>query len=429
MAFLAGACGLTGAGISLQKRDARLTLNTGVSKDFIRISGVFAVILWLLSPPAETLAYGEKSDTLPNWQERAVLTLVNACRISPEAYRNAYLKSQKILLPANYPPVAPLFWQKELNAAARFHAVEMAGTCGMQHTCDGVTFDARIRQFYREGSYIGENIASGYTTPQQAMTAWLLDIYGSGDTALDASDNDGHRKNIMSKTYTVMGNGYYTAGSGKSSKVLWCQDFGSGKSSFRTHPVPSASHLFFAANTITFMLNYYDTSSAGGTVALLLDGTRHPMEKLFSGKGGSGTFSVQLPKASVCRNYWFEVADGKSAVFRYPDSGMLVTTGEGTCTQDFLPVSSRLRHAAPNRGVFPAKIMARKERLVWIGEEPAPEYSILVALDGRILSTVVWQERGAVIDKKLLSCNCLVARHMRNGSVMGYSNVFFQQER
>jgi len=282
---------------------------------------------------AMVFSYGEKVDTLYTWQERAVHTLTNTCRLSPEAYRDAYLFSKKILLPTTYPAVPPLYWNRELNAAAKFHAVEMAGTCGMNHTCDGKTFDVRIKEFFTESSTIGENIASGYTTPQATMKAWLLDRLQSGDTALDGSNNDGHRANIMSKNYNRLGCGYYALGTAKPAKLLWCQDFAGIRNAKALHPIPSASHLFLESGKITFMANVFDTVNTFQAVNLIIGDVATPLV-LTMGAAGKGTYMLSLPLAAHCRYYHFELTTG-SIRYRYPDTGYLMTFGEGDCSADF----------------------------------------------------------------------------------------------
>lgn len=290
-------------------------------------------VLIVLQLYTTTLPYGEKSDSLYNWQERAVHTLTNTCRLSPEKYRDTYLFTMKILLPQTYPAVPPLYWNRALNASSQFHAVEMAGTCGMNHTCNGKTFDVRIKEFFTESGNLGENIAAGYTSPQATVTAWLLDRQQSGDTALDGSGSDGHRANIMSARYNTVGCGYFASGTGRSAKMFWCQDFAGIKGQPALHPIPSASHLFLTSGKITFVANVFDTSEEDQFVELILDGEATPMT-LAMGAGGRGTYMLTFPVAAHCRQYYFKM---KNSVvqYRYPDSGYLVTAGEGDCGEDF----------------------------------------------------------------------------------------------
>ena len=48
----------------------------------------------------------------PSWGERAVLTLTNACRFSPQEYRDEYVGSYNILLPQNFPGSGPVYWSR-----------------------------------------------------------------------------------------------------------------------------------------------------------------------------------------------------------------------------------------------------------------------------------------------------------------------------
>ena len=59
----------------------------------------------------------------------------------------------------------------------------------------------------RNGSR-GENIASGYKTPSEVMTAWM--------------NSSGHRANILSKSYKELGIGIYKDGAGR---LNWVQLF------------------------------------------------------------------------------------------------------------------------------------------------------------------------------------------------------------
>ncbi|HLV32832.1 MAG TPA: hypothetical protein VKY57_14795, partial [Chitinispirillaceae bacterium] len=78
--------------------------------------------------------YGTKQDSLPNWQERALLVLTNTCRMNPQEYRDTYIQSGlDILLPQNYPSVDPLYWNYNLNNAARDYANIMADANTLSH--------------------------------------------------------------------------------------------------------------------------------------------------------------------------------------------------------------------------------------------------------------------------------------------------------
>jgi len=111
----------------------------------------------------------------------------------------------------------PLKRVTELDQAARYHATDM----GQDDYFDHDTFDrvggslvlvcntwARIQSYYPSPS--AENIAAGYSTPQNVMNGWM--------------NSTGHKNNILSTYSWEIGVGYYT-GSGSWSRY-WVQNFG-----------------------------------------------------------------------------------------------------------------------------------------------------------------------------------------------------------
>ena len=112
----------------------------------------------------------------------------------------------------------PLKAVTPLVNAARWFAKDMAVDDYFNHdTYDrsggslvlACTWDARLSAFYSGWNSLGENIAAGYATPQDAVTGWM--------------NSSGHRANILSSSYWETGVGYWTGGSyGR----YWVQDFG-----------------------------------------------------------------------------------------------------------------------------------------------------------------------------------------------------------
>lgn len=108
----------------------------------------------------------------------------------------------------------PLKRVPALDQAARYHAMDMQQDNYFYHdTYDRVggvlqlvcTWDDRISSFYANWNSIGENIASGSTTPQSVVSGWM--------------GSSGHRANILNTTYREIGVGYYNGN-------FWVQDFG-----------------------------------------------------------------------------------------------------------------------------------------------------------------------------------------------------------
>jgi hypothetical protein len=111
----------------------------------------------------------------------------------------------------------PLKRVDSLDAAARYHAVDMAQDDYFDHdsydrsggslemVCG--TWD-RIRTYY-SGAH-AENIAAGHSTPESVMNAWM--------------NSEHHRNNILSSSSWEIGVGYYCCG-GEWSRY-WVQNFG-----------------------------------------------------------------------------------------------------------------------------------------------------------------------------------------------------------
>lgn len=97
---------------------------------------------------------------------------------------------------------------KDLNAAAGIRAKELANEFSHVRPdgrdCFTVLTDAEIMY-----SSVGENIASGQTSPKSVVASWM--------------DSDGHRANILSPDYTKMGLGYYHVDKGN--QYYWAQIF------------------------------------------------------------------------------------------------------------------------------------------------------------------------------------------------------------
>ena len=98
-----------------------------------------------------------------------------------------------------------------LVASARAHSADMARTATMSHTgSDGSNFVTReVRAGYPRKDAAAENIAYGYRTPQQVVTAWM--------------NSTGHRKNILNCASKAIGVGLVRTSGGT---AYWTQNFG-----------------------------------------------------------------------------------------------------------------------------------------------------------------------------------------------------------
>jgi uncharacterized protein YkwD len=96
---------------------------------------------------------------------------------------------------------------KELNAAADAHAEDMARNDYFSHISrNGDKPWDRAEDFGYDSRGFGENIASGHTSPEQVMRAWM--------------NSPPHRANILSERFHDIGVGY--------DHNQWVQDFGTG---------------------------------------------------------------------------------------------------------------------------------------------------------------------------------------------------------
>ncbi|MET7678583.1 CAP domain-containing protein [Streptomyces seoulensis] len=102
---------------------------------------------------------------------------------------------------------SPVKLNSTLTKAAQDHSADMAAHNTMSHTgSDGSDPGSRITAAGYRWSAYGENVAYGYTTPEQVMAGWM--------------DSPGHRENILNCSYQEIGVGLAQPGS------YWTQDFG-----------------------------------------------------------------------------------------------------------------------------------------------------------------------------------------------------------
>lgn len=113
-----------------------------------------------------------------------------------------------------FPAAPPLTANPALDAAALGHSSEMATLRYFSHAGkDGSQVSDRATRAGYAWHDIGENIASGMRTPDEAVAGWIA--------------SPGHCANLMNAHFTEMGSGY-----GKSAEtgiVFWTQVFGRRK--------------------------------------------------------------------------------------------------------------------------------------------------------------------------------------------------------
>lgn len=90
----------------------------------------------------------------------------------------------------------PLTLNSQLNAAAQEQSQDMAEQDFFNHIgLDGSTPATRAQDQGYSFSFIGENIAAGYQTPEEVVQGWI--------------DSPGHRENLLNPNYAEIGIGYF----------------------------------------------------------------------------------------------------------------------------------------------------------------------------------------------------------------------------
>jgi uncharacterized protein YkwD len=127
-----------------------------------------------------------------------VLDLVNLARASGRRCGRRY-----------YGTVPPLALAPALTTAALEHANDMARHSRFEHQGrDGSMASNRVRRAGYRSRIVGENIAAGVATPEDAVAGWLA--------------SPGHCTNIMDPRYTHMGVAY-AENVASESAVYWAQ--------------------------------------------------------------------------------------------------------------------------------------------------------------------------------------------------------------
>jgi len=100
----------------------------------------------------------------------------------------------------------------QLGAAAQQYAGFIAAHNELSHTADGRTLNLRAEAAgYATWTALGENLAGGYDTYEEAVSAWM--------------GSPGHRKNILNPGFSETGVGCAWNGDGKYGWIL-VQEFG-----------------------------------------------------------------------------------------------------------------------------------------------------------------------------------------------------------
>jgi len=132
---------------------------------------------------------------------QAILALVNAARASARNCGGRYFGRAR-----------PVAWNDALAQAAREHSSDMAAHRRFSHRgSDNTEVAQRATRAGYRWRHIGENIAAGQTSPQEAVAGWL--------------DSPGHCANLMNPDFTEMGAGYAVSRARLPGFAYWTQVF------------------------------------------------------------------------------------------------------------------------------------------------------------------------------------------------------------
>lgn len=119
--------------------------------------------------------------------------------------------------------VAPLVLQPGLVASAHKHNVAMSKGCGLHHQCGSEAgFSARITAEGVDWSTAGENIGTGDRVAAQPAAVAAMAIRLTDMMLAEKAPHDGHRRNLLSRSFHSVGIDVYRDASG----TVWLtQDF------------------------------------------------------------------------------------------------------------------------------------------------------------------------------------------------------------
>ena len=253
--------------------------------------------------------YGDVSeDGYPSWAERDVHIWTNMMRVDPEEFfgpgndwgascdfSDFYASEREMM--------APLYYDFNLNDAARFHSIDMWENDWFDHpSSDGTSFGARMGRFYTDSSWVGENIAMGYPDAMVAVVhGWMCSA--------------GHRANIMNADYNELGTGVVS--------TYYTQDFANGDV-FTASPIAMGNHNpMMPAGSVNFFVDYQ--GGEPDRIQVMVDGVPTDLDLEF-GEADQGVYTatISMPvlpaTAPNCHSYYFrwEAGDDRGS---FPEEG------------------------------------------------------------------------------------------------------------
>mgnify|MGYP001611599603 CR=1 FL=1 len=274
-------------------------------------------------PPYNTYEY-------MSYVERSTLFLTNAVRLSYKGYVSVFLKGVNTIgssCAASAPSAKPLYWQVNLQNAARAHTTDMSSrNCFTHDTCSpalckmygSCSFASRIAYFYKKPLYCAENCIVGFSTVGYANLIKALSAY---------LNSAGHCSNIMKPGLSEIG-------------VAWngtwnTNNFGGGPSDYAGFPITVGTHVVNDNNSVTFYMNYYSASAAVSPVVCL---NKDNCQGMLSVNMYPGTIFQWTLAANntlpVCITYVFYVFNA-NAYKRFPYKGAFYTNSYKGCAKEY----------------------------------------------------------------------------------------------
>lgn len=276
----------------------------------------------LATTTALATGYGDvDEDGYPSWAERDLHLWTNAVRVDPEAFDADYQQggcSFDDFSSDEQTAKAPLYYDRNLNLAARYHTDDMYTNDWFDHdSSDGTSFSQRMANFYPDSGTVGENIAYGYPDTYVVVTqGWMC-------------STSGHRANIMGD-YNELGVGVVA--------THYTQDFGAGTLDVDS-PVAMGSHQpAEPTTTVTFYADWQN-GEAPALLEVVYNGENQPLDLVW-GADIQGVYGLELElDGGDCHEYFFnwERSDGTDGTF--PEVGSYLF-GSG-CEEPLMWVDSQ----------------------------------------------------------------------------------------
>jgi hypothetical protein len=152
------------------------------------------------------------------------------------------------------------------------------------------------------------------------------------------------------------------------------------------------------------MVNYFDSLGKPSEASLFIDNQKTNLA-LTMGTDSAGSYDATVARASSCRYYYFTFTDVKAKQWRYPETGYLMTQGEGTCAKDFVPAASlvvdkRNWQTGGRKNTVETYLSGSILVLKMDSSEDAPYSTSILTVQGKVVKVHRWQ--GAIKGTRML---------------------------